>query len=188
MTRPLYQLKDYKRKVEEESSQKNLEPEPYRSDWRRDYARLIHAPCFRRLQGKTQLFPGVESDFFRNRLTHSLEVAQIAKSITKDYIQPIESIISRLQPEDEGFQGTYVGKVSKASAHPDKNSRNESEITFNFVGDEDRLVNAKVFLNEEAFSLACQALDQGSIVKINGLLRTSGRSKVIENPVLELVE
>lgn len=55
--------------------------EPYRSDFRRDYARLVHSPAFRRLDGKTQLFPGVESDFFRNRLTHSLEVAQIAKSI-----------------------------------------------------------------------------------------------------------
>ena len=53
----------------------------YRSDFRRDYARLLHSPAFRRLQGKTQLFPGIESDFFRNRLTHSLEVAQIAKSI-----------------------------------------------------------------------------------------------------------
>lgn len=55
--------------------------EDYRSPWRRDYARLVHSPAFRRLQGKTQLFPGNESDFFRNRLTHSLEVAQIAKSI-----------------------------------------------------------------------------------------------------------
>ncbi|MEF3063062.1 dNTP triphosphohydrolase [Ralstonia solanacearum] len=52
-----------------------------RSPYRRDYARLIHSPAFRRLQGKTQLFPGVESDFFRNRLTHSLEVAQIAEGI-----------------------------------------------------------------------------------------------------------
>jgi len=55
--------------------------EPYRSDFRRDYARIVHSPGFRRLQRKTQLFPGEESDFFRNRLTHSLEVAQIAKSI-----------------------------------------------------------------------------------------------------------
>ena len=55
--------------------------EDYRSPWRRDYARLVHSPAFRRLQGKTQLFPGNEPDFFRNRLTHSLEVAQIAKSI-----------------------------------------------------------------------------------------------------------
>lgn len=62
-------------------------PEPFDnqaghcSDFRRDYARLIHSPAFRRLQGKTQLFPGTESDFFRNRLTHSIEVAQIAKGI-----------------------------------------------------------------------------------------------------------
>jgi dGTPase len=55
--------------------------EPWRSDFRRDYARLIHSAAFRRLVGKTQLFSGNESDFFRNRLTHSLEVAQIAKSI-----------------------------------------------------------------------------------------------------------
>lgn len=54
---------------------------PYRSDFRRDYARLVHSPALRRLQGKTQLFPGLESDFFRNRLTHCLEVAQVAKSI-----------------------------------------------------------------------------------------------------------
>ena len=54
---------------------------PHRSPFRRDYARLLHSPAFRRLQGKTQLFPSVEHDFFRNRLTHSLEVAQVAKSI-----------------------------------------------------------------------------------------------------------
>ncbi|KAA0127309.1 dNTP triphosphohydrolase [Chryseobacterium sp. SN22] len=53
----------------------------YRTAYRRDYARLIHSPSFRRLQGKTQLYPGIESDFFRNRLTHSLEVAQISKTI-----------------------------------------------------------------------------------------------------------
>jgi len=52
-----------------------------RSPYRRDLARLVHAPCFRRLQGKAQLFPSDESDFFRNRLTHSLEVAQIATGI-----------------------------------------------------------------------------------------------------------
>jgi dGTPase len=65
-------------------------PESYRSPYRRDYARLIHAPSFRRLQGKTQLFPGIESDFFRNRLTHSLEVAQVAESIAYKINSDIE--------------------------------------------------------------------------------------------------
>ncbi|WP_431687452.1 dGTP triphosphohydrolase [Hahella sp. NBU794] len=57
------------------------EREPGRLSFRKDYSRLIHTPAFRRLQGKTQLFPGYESDFFRNRLTHSLEVAQISTGI-----------------------------------------------------------------------------------------------------------
>lgn len=72
----LYGPLDYCRHIPEES-----ENEPWRDQSRRDYARVIHCPSFRRLQGKTQLFPGHESDFFRNRLTHSLEVAQIAESI-----------------------------------------------------------------------------------------------------------
>lgn len=74
----LYSDGDAQRIVDDSSDK---EPEPYRSPWRKDYARLIHSPCFRRLQGKTQVFPSHESDFYRNRLTHSLEVAQIAKSI-----------------------------------------------------------------------------------------------------------
>jgi len=77
----LYRKSDHLRLRPKEIFNSGLDPETYRTPWRRDYARLIHSPSFRRLQGKTQLFPGVESDFFRNRLTHSLEVAQIAKSI-----------------------------------------------------------------------------------------------------------
>ena len=73
----LYGESDYRR-VKEEGS-----PAPMRgrSEFRRDFGRLLHCPSFRRLQGKTQLFPGHESDFFRNRLTHSLEVAQVAKGL-----------------------------------------------------------------------------------------------------------
>lgn len=53
----------------------------YRTKFRRDYGRLLHSASFRRLQGKMQLFPSLDSEFFRNRLTHSLEVAQVAKCI-----------------------------------------------------------------------------------------------------------
>jgi dGTPase len=80
--------------------------ESYRSPWRRDYARLIHCPSFRRLQGKTQVFPGHESDFFRNRLTHSLEVAQIAKSIaTRLNATTAEFKEHKLRPEIVEFAG-----------------------------------------------------------------------------------
>jgi dGTPase len=59
----------------------NSEREGGWTPFNKDYARLVHAPSFRRLQGKTQLLPGIEDDFFRNRLTHSLEVSQIAAGI-----------------------------------------------------------------------------------------------------------
>lgn len=73
----MYNSEDYVRYLKEPPKKKV----PYRTSFRRDYARIIHSPEFRRLKGKTQLFPGNESDFFRNRLTHSIEVAQIGKSI-----------------------------------------------------------------------------------------------------------
>jgi len=76
----LYQADDWARRADVAIAIE-LPVEKYRSAARRDSARLTHSPAFRRLQGKTQLFPGVESDYFRNRLTHSLEVGQIAKSI-----------------------------------------------------------------------------------------------------------
>lgn len=50
-------------------------------EWQRDYTRIMYASAFRRLQGKMQLL-GIQNDqFFRNRLTHSMEVSQIARSI-----------------------------------------------------------------------------------------------------------
>ncbi len=54
---------------------------PYRNEFRRDRDRIIHARAFRRLEDKTQVFPAGISDHFRNRLTHTIEVSQIARTV-----------------------------------------------------------------------------------------------------------
>lgn len=56
---------------------------PYRNDFQRDRDRVIHTRAFRRLENKTQVFtPGI-SDHFRNRLTHSIEVSQMARTVAQ---------------------------------------------------------------------------------------------------------
>ena len=56
-------------------------PHPYRNAYARDRDRVIHSRAFRRLEAKTQVFTTRYSDHFRNRLTHTLEVSQIARTV-----------------------------------------------------------------------------------------------------------
>jgi dGTPase len=56
-------------------------PHPYRNEFQRDRDRIIHCHAFRRLEDKTQVFPAGISDHFRNRLTHTIEVSQIARTV-----------------------------------------------------------------------------------------------------------
>ncbi|HVP56012.1 MAG TPA: deoxyguanosinetriphosphate triphosphohydrolase [Candidatus Eisenbacteria bacterium] len=75
-------LAPYAARVEDSRRRRHPEPpHPYRNAFQRDRDRIIHARAFRRLENKTQVFTRRYSDHFRTRLTHTMEVAQISRTI-----------------------------------------------------------------------------------------------------------
>ena len=77
-------LASYAMSVSKSLGRRYPEPShPYRNEYERDRDRIIHSRAFRRLENKTQVFTRRYSDHFRNRLTHSLEVAQISRTVAK---------------------------------------------------------------------------------------------------------
>lgn len=105
----------------------DVEPD-YRTAFQRDRDRIIHAAAFRRLEYKTQVFVNDEGDYYRTRLTHTLEVAQIGRTLARalavneDLVESIclahdlghppfghagESILNALMAYDGGFNHNY---------------------------------------------------------------------------------
>ncbi len=77
-------LAGYAMRVEDSRGRRHPEPpHPYRNDYERDRDRIIHSRAFRRLENKTQVFARRFSDHFRNRLTHTLEVSQISRTVAR---------------------------------------------------------------------------------------------------------
>lgn len=77
-------LASYAMSVSQSLGRRYPEPcHPYRNEYERDRDRIVHSRAFRRLENKTQVFTRRYSDHFRNRLTHTLEVTQISRTVAK---------------------------------------------------------------------------------------------------------
>src|ERR1051325_666961 len=92
---------------------KDANPDAVRTSFLRDYDRIIFSSPFRRLQNKTQVFPLPGSVFVHNRLTHSLEVASVGRSLGKS----VGDKIAALHPEqEEGFIDFYKHELQSVIA------------------------------------------------------------------------
>ncbi|WP_243028505.1 deoxyguanosinetriphosphate triphosphohydrolase [Thermus albus] len=77
-------LAPYAQKARDTRGRTHPEPEsPYRTPYQKDRDRILHTTAFRRLEYKTQVFPNWAGDYYRTRLTHTLEVVQVARSIAR---------------------------------------------------------------------------------------------------------
>jgi dGTPase len=74
-------------------------PKDHRHATERDRDRILHSSAFRRLQGKTQVFGIGQADFYRTRLTHSIETAQIAKAVANNMLAEESALLHCLTPE-----------------------------------------------------------------------------------------
>ena len=96
-------LAPYAVQVEHSRGRRYPEPtHPYRNDFQRDRDRVIHARAFRRLEAKTQVFTGRYSDHFRNRLTHTIEVAQISRTIASQLALNVDLVEALALAHDIG--------------------------------------------------------------------------------------
>ena len=145
-----------KGRIYKESSSK------YRSPFQRDRDRIIHSASFRRLKHKTQVFVNTEGDHYRTRITHSMEVAQIARSITK-YLNLNEDLAETLSlAHDLGH--TPFGHAGEDSLN---------ECMKDFGGFDHNLQTLRIIMFLENKYLKFNGLNL-SIETLEGLLKHNG--------------
>ena len=159
------------------------ESHPHRLDYQRDRDRIVHTTAFRRLEYKTQVFVYSEGDHYRNRLTHSIEVAQIGRTLARslgcneDLTEAIclahdlghppfghvgEETLNHVMSEYEGFdhqRQTYRILTELEQRYPDHPGLNLTYEALEGVVKHDTdydVVDARAYHPEERGTLECQ--------------------------------
>ena len=134
----------------------------YRTPFQRDRDRIIHSASFRRLKHKTQVFVNTEGDHYRTRITHSIEVAQIARSITR-YLNLNEDLAETLSlAHDLGH--TPFGHAGEESLN---------EMMVNYGGFDHNLQTLRIVMFLENKYLKFRGLNL-SIETLEGLIKHNG--------------
>ena len=143
----------------------------YRNDYQRDVGRIIHSTAFRRLKYKTQVFVNHEGDHFRTRLTHTLEVSQIARSISR-YFKLNEDLTEAIAlAHDLGHTPFgHAGEdalVKASNAYFNHNDQSFRIVTF----------LEKVYLPFDGLNLTWETLE--GIAKHNGPINNINKNSAI---------
>ncbi len=143
----------------------------YRNDYQRDVGRIIHSTAFRRLKYKTQVFVNHEGDHFRTRLTHTLEVSQIARSISR-YFKLNEDLTEAIAlAHDLGH--TPFGHAGEDALIKASNSYfNHNDQSFRIV-----TFLEKVYLSFDGLNLTWETLE--GIAKHNGPLKNINENSTL---------
>jgi len=125
----------------------------HRTPFQRDRARILHSAAFRRLQSKTQVMGSGQSDFYRTRLTHSLEAAQIGSGITAQLRSKFQKQCNGLLPNDD----TLIESICLAHdiGHPPFGHGGEVALNYmmrNFGGFEGNGQTLRIVARLEPFS------------------------------------
>jgi len=106
-------------------------PGDFRTPWQRDRARVLHSAAFRRLQSKTQIMNVGENDFYRTRLTHSLEAAQIGASLINQLAHASDEFTQALLPDLNLMEALCL---AHDIGHPPFGHGGETALNFKMLG------------------------------------------------------
>ena len=153
----------------------------FRNDYQRDVGRVIHSTAFRRLKYKTQVFVNHEGDHFRTRLTHTLEVSQIARSISR-YFKLNEDLTEAIALAHDLGHTPFGHAGEDALIKASGSYFNHNDQSFRIV-----TFLEKVYLPFDGLNLTWETLE--GIVKHNGPVSTANGPVQLynDNHDLELV-